>query len=530
MRASIYNNPLFADGLAGIIEGYIGNPDRERAIARDELDMQRGQLDLESARLRNDALRQQMALRGAAGGGGGGGAAAAATTGPSVGDIMARYMQPGQPGATQGASPYSIGTPVTGDFIAPSQPLSFGEAVPAAEIPAGSPMAAPGGALRANFGSPSAPMTMPSDMRSVEAGLLRQMEPDAISGAMMPPDPAPQGRPLSETLLSFGELASAPQMSAAPMGQADAYEEALARWQAASIDPNLPSDPETMRYLDRLWEYAQSLKPPEVAAADDPTATEEKIALLSEIGFDRQGAIETLLLNDVQRDPFTGELFIINRATGQRVGQPQSSGVSAVPPAADVPAAAAPPMPGVSAAPPPATAAEMPLSSAFTFGFEDSPNAFGIEGTARRFANFAGDVVPGLNPPFPTTLQTQADFELLRETGLSRIAEGYGRQPPSWLLQEIRGLMPQPGVPWEGPERAQTKLRSILAQVQMDLAQTERNLQYRQSPETRAQMEAMVNGHRTTLALFGDVLQSFDRGGAPVAISPEVEERLRAYE
>jgi hypothetical protein len=124
MRASIYNNPLFADGLAGIIENYMGNPDRERAIARDELDMQRGQLDLESARLRNDALRQQMALRGAAGGGGGGGSG-----GVDPARLGALFAQLGQP---QGASPYSTGTPVTGDFIAPSQPLSFGEAMPAA--------------------------------------------------------------------------------------------------------------------------------------------------------------------------------------------------------------------------------------------------------------------------------------------------------------------------------------------------------------------------------------------------------------
>jgi hypothetical protein len=123
MRASIYNNPLFADGLAGIIENYMGNPDRERAIARDELDMQRGQLDLENQRLQNDALRQRMAMAGRGGGGGGG------SGGVDPARLGALFAQLGQP---QGASPYSTGTPVTGDFIAPSQPLSFGEAMPAA--------------------------------------------------------------------------------------------------------------------------------------------------------------------------------------------------------------------------------------------------------------------------------------------------------------------------------------------------------------------------------------------------------------
>jgi hypothetical protein len=120
MRASIYNNPLFADGLASIIEGYIGNPDRERALARDRMDMEMGQLDLEAKRMQNQRLQQQLA------GGGGGRGGSAGVNPETLGALFARLNQP------QGASPYSTGTPVTGDFIAPSQPLSFGEAVPAA--------------------------------------------------------------------------------------------------------------------------------------------------------------------------------------------------------------------------------------------------------------------------------------------------------------------------------------------------------------------------------------------------------------
>jgi hypothetical protein len=120
MRASIYNNPLFADGLAGIIENYMGNPDRERAIARDELDMQRGQLDLENQRCsRTTRSVSGWRWRAVAVAGGGSGGVDPARLG-------ALFAQLGQP---QGASPYSTGTPVTGDFIAPSQPLSFGEAL-----------------------------------------------------------------------------------------------------------------------------------------------------------------------------------------------------------------------------------------------------------------------------------------------------------------------------------------------------------------------------------------------------------------
>lgn len=123
MRASIYNNPLFAQGLAGIVESYIGNPDRERALARDDLDMQRGQLDLENQRLRNQALQQQLSGAGRGGGGG--------RPGPDparLGELFARMGQPQQSG-------FSMGEPVTGGIVAPSQPLSFGGTVEPMEAP-----------------------------------------------------------------------------------------------------------------------------------------------------------------------------------------------------------------------------------------------------------------------------------------------------------------------------------------------------------------------------------------------------------
>lgn len=65
MRASVYNNPLFAEGLASLIENYIGTPERE--IEREGM-----MLDLENQRLRNQQLRTAIsAPRGGSGGGGG---------------------------------------------------------------------------------------------------------------------------------------------------------------------------------------------------------------------------------------------------------------------------------------------------------------------------------------------------------------------------------------------------------------------------------------------------------------------------
>jgi hypothetical protein len=197
MRASIYNNPLFADGLAGIIENYMGNPDRERAIARDELDMQRGQLDLENQRLQNDALRQRMAMAGRGGGGGGSGGVDPARLG-------ALFAQLGQP---QGASPYSTGTPVTGDFIAPSQPLSFGEAMPAAM-----------------------PQAMPAPPSPMAEGLS--------FGEIVTEPPAPVDQ-YAQSRMQYDALLSNPELALSPEGRAlgKLLEERMKLWEPDASNP-----------------------------------------------------------------------------------------------------------------------------------------------------------------------------------------------------------------------------------------------------------------------------------------------------
>jgi hypothetical protein len=198
MRASIYNNPLFADGLAGIIENYIGNPDRERAIARDELDMQRGQLDLENQRLQNDALRQRMAMAGRGGGGGGG------SGGVDPARLGALFASLGQP---QGASPYSTGTPVTGDFIAPSQPLSFGEAMPAAM-----------------------PQAMPAPPSQMADGLS--------FGEIVTEPPAPVDQ-YAQSRMQYDALLSNPELALSPEGRAigKLLEERMKLWEPDASNP-----------------------------------------------------------------------------------------------------------------------------------------------------------------------------------------------------------------------------------------------------------------------------------------------------
>jgi hypothetical protein len=250
MRASIYNNPLFADGLAGIIENYMGNPDRERAIARDELDMQRGQLDLENQRLQNDALRQRMA-----GGGGGGGRGGSGGVDPAR--LGALFAQLGQP---QGASPYSTGTPVTGDFIAPSQPLSFGEAMPAAM-----------------------PQAMPA-----------------------PPSPMAEG-------LSFGEIVTEPP---APVDQ---YAQSRMQYDALLSNPELALSPEG-RALGKLLEERMKLWEPDASNPMDALDLQHRQLQIRQMeqdlaGGGASGGIPTNMYVTL-RDMFADDPALMGQATG----------------------------------------------------------------------------------------------------------------------------------------------------------------------------------------------------------------------
>jgi hypothetical protein len=149
-----------------------------------------------------------------------------------------------------------------------------------------------------------------------------------------------------------------------------------------------------------------------------------------------------------------------------------------------------------------------------------------MEGFARRAVNTVADVIPGAGTPFPQTQQTQADFNILRENLLNDIASAYSRQPPSWLLQEIRNLTPQAGVPLEGPDSAQSKLRAIGRMMESELKSTQDALQRSQSPEVRAQLETRAAGLSGSIGRIQTVLGSF--GG--VTIRPEVEDRLKAYQ
>lgn len=233
------------------------------------------------------------------------------------------------------------------------------------------------------------------------------------------------------------------------------------------------------------------------------SAAEQTIGRLEELGMPRQEAIRVAELYTVSRDPVTGEAIILDKSTGQQVGgqmaQQETAAQTGVP-------------------------AQAPVTST-TEGlqFPAARDAFGIGGAARGAANRVADVA-GVDVPFPQVQETQADFAVLREGLLNGVAESYGRQPPSWLLKEIRDLTPEAGSPLQGAGGAESKLQSLRRHFVTEGANAEAALQRRLSPTERQAAEARAAGLRNNLNMVDNALQAFGGGGqsaAPVEVQSQ---------
>lgn len=230
--------------------------------------------------------------------------------------------------------------------------------------------------------------------------------------------------------------------------------------------------------------------------ADGGSAKDKSIARIkSAYGVDDQtavGIVDGVLR--VSRDPFDQSVIVTNLATGQsyspqaQQGQPQQ-----IPDASAIQQTELPPAP-------------------------DASNAFGFEGMVKGAINSATDFA-GMSPPFDGVQQTQSDFAVLREGLVNDISQGYGRQPPSWLLKNIQDLTPQAGS-MMGPEAAQSKLSALQRSFETELAGIQRQLNTRISPqqqqvlsERSAALQSALGRVSSALGQFGGRASNTTRSG-----------------
>lgn len=210
-----------------------------------------------------------------------------------------------------------------------------------------------------------------------------------------------------------------------------------------------------------------------------------------------QGVIDGLL--KVSQDPTTREIMVTNLVTGETYAPTVVQSM---------------PSQGQQQQPQPAPQAQPQQGGDLSFGraFEGAEDSFGIQGVGRNIANTIGDA-SGLGVPFPRDQQTRQDFEVLAESLVNDFASAYGRQPPSWLLQNIKDLVPAPGKVFEGPGRAQTKLVSIARDMEMRKQAAESSLRRRMTPAERQEAQALIAGIDMTLTRINAALEGFQGQG-----------------
>lgn len=228
----------------------------------------------------------------------------------------------------------------------------------------------------------------------------------------------------------------------------------------------------------------------------DQSAKEQQIARIKQAyGVDDRTAVGIAdgVLN-VSRHPVDQSVIVTNLATGESYS-PQARGANG---------SSAPAMTGGSAS--------QPIAAPQPTGGPDATDAFGLEGMVKGGVNSIADFA-GMPPPFEGVQNSQSDFAVLRESLTNDIAAGYGRQPPSWLLQNIQDLTPQAGSTM-GAGAAQSKLNALRRGFAGELANIQEQLSGRVSPTTRTELRQRGSAIQSAIGKVDRALGSFGGGTA----------------
>ncbi|UMA67278.1 hypothetical protein LVO79_21095 (plasmid) [Roseivivax marinus] len=190
----------------------------------------------------------------------------------------------------------------------------------------------------------------------------------------------------------------------------------------------------------------------------------------------------------VSRDPVDDTVIVTDLATREsyRPGMPdETMGPQAQPPVQERPA----------------------LSFPGSTGAGDASDAFGFEGMLKGSANAASDFL-GMGAPFEGVRETQSDFAVLSESLINDVASAYERQPPSWLLENIRELTPQAGG-FQGAGAARSRLGALRRNFENELNIADEQLGRRMSPAERQSLLSRRTGLEAAIAKVDSYLGRF---------------------
>ena len=247
-------------------------------------------------------------------------------------------------------------------------------------------------------------------------------------------------------------------------------------------------------YVSKFLGFGEGLKFAEVRNGGKQSAAEQEIGRLTSIGVPYDVAVK---LNSgaykTVTDPTTRDTIVVDITTNRPVFNMTQALEGGAQPDAQ----------------PQEQAPENETRNlSFGEGYSNSPASFGLEGGAKRIANTLSGAV-GADPLYPDVEATQADFSTMRESLLQTISSGYNRQPPSWLMKEIRANIPETASVFEGAGRAQAKLEALGRSFERELASIDRQLSHRLSPTDRAKLRAQKSALETARDMVGEALGSF---------------------
>jgi hypothetical protein len=233
------------------------------------------------------------------------------------------------------------------------------------------------------------------------------------------------------------------------------------------------------------------------------TAAEDKIARIMSTGVSEETAIGIVDgRNVVRQDEVTGEVFVYDVATGQKLFGEQG-------------------------------ASEEPTETTSTPGVFDDTNVKGATGLSGFGANILNTVVDAFGQGQPadkiakasTALQT-----LSTNTSLGMAGEFPGR-PSNLTRGEIRKMTILPGELSQGPEKALNKANSMIRSIDETMAAANRVLSGRYSPADKASAKASIDLMRPLLNDYTSLAKQLqpDSPAASVTISESQNDLLNRY-
>ena len=281
-------------------------------------------------------------------------------------------------------------------------------------------------------------------------------------------------------------------------------DEAQERMALAGIAGLTPDDPRFQNFM----------LTGDIPGGAEPSAAEARIARLQSLTVDGRPVTEEMAIAladgvlEVSRNPVDESVQVVNKFTGQIVGQPdqpdQMVQLTGQQPSAP---GQQPPQQG-----------QPPAGAELSFG-QDIPgaevgvgaqSAFGFRGMANRFGNRVTDFVTG-SQIAPAAAEQMEFFQALEETMLSDMVQtGYERQPAMELIRGLRQLLPQAGTAM-GPQEARGRLNAMRNLMMVELEDTTNQLASGGlRPQAVSDLRAKSQALRAALARIDSGLERFE--------------------